>query len=660
LEEQKTVLAAFDELLGSRLLDVSPSQISFEHELLFNYFRGEELLRRFPSVTELCKELIRPRNHELLEIILPRFSEQNDLDSLLLTSPSTELLAKVLSGVSGAAAKVALERRCISLLDDASIDLDNISIECDVATIDEGKRRIVGAKVQGAREWNEIDQRLCAVIAQNLDQPAFGNRFLMLLDKTETRLRYCAALAAEKDNLRSLRVWEEVVRSYGGSLSWGSMALPYSAIVSSIHSARFSIRHAKGVTSLQEELIERAFATPGSHFALHLLSQHWRERITGRSGADSDTDRKLITAQLGLASGIGALQLESIDLLRWMRSELADATEQQKQQAREILESFQPNDVILNSFKMEVLAFHGELELIATEEDAVYEMRRLLQVDGPSADIKELAELTDMSVEEYRREGAYGCIARIFEDIFQGVYWDAYYALEPSEKTELLCLAAMSKKPGFSSDWILTELGHFDAPEILPVYAHWAFGIEVESFSQQEAVMCFMLAIQGWAKSEPEPPAYRIPASTDDQSWKIVGEILFWHFRERAEGRSDRITALWQRLSAETPNAIPDILFHLSHAQWHSREKPFPVRLEIEYSEQVRPILERAVLNATELTSIFPHGGARDANLLDFILGALGSTGDASTIPLLAIWIESARYGKTALDAVASIRFRTN
>lgn len=655
-EEQKIALSDLDGMMRSRLLGVSEDFISFEHELLFDYFRAEAILRQFPEIPVLCKELKRPRNHELFELVLPRFAKQNELEQLLEATSSISSLCRVMQGWCGPDACVVLVKKCAALLDLARQDLANITLKCSVVIQGEGKLRLTHVEIENNFELSKGDQGLCAVIARHLDHPALKDRFLALLDETESSLRYQALVAARKANLKATRLWEEVVRYYGGALSWGSSRLVYTAITGSIHNTRMTLRHSPGVLPIVNELKHRAFSDKGSHFALHLLEREWQDEHES-----NDIDAKIKIAQLGLDSGVGIVQLDAVDLLRSMVNEMGDATEVQRQQIRETLAHFEPNDVIMNSIKMEVLASYGDLELLVTVEEAIAEMRTYISSAEPSADLLEIAELSSLNIEEYRKQAAYGCLAKIFEDIFQGVYWDAYYALNTSEKMELLCLAGMSKQCGFASDWIVSELHQFDAVQTVPVYGRWAHGVDFESFSHQEAVACFILAIQGWAKSESEPPAYRPLISIDDEAWKGVGEILFWHFHQpQSEAAVTRIRQLWNMLSERTPNAVPDVLYQLYHSQWKVCDSSSPLRIDLHYSEVVRPLLERALSNCAHLTSLFPHGGGvKNRELIVYLIVTLGHIGVRDTINTLTDWIENTDFGKPALKAIASIRSRT-
>jgi hypothetical protein len=654
LTEQQVRLSTLDDLMQCRLLDVSEGFVSFEHELLFDYFRAEHLIRQFPRVSDLSKELQRPRNQNLFEFVLPRFFDAGDIEDLLLTTSSIDSLCRVIEGKCGSYPKLILERQCEDLLQAALQDLPRINAKCESVRLEDGRNRFVRAVVENNRAWSLRDRHLCAVIARSLDLPEVKRQFLLLLDATERHLKEAVHLAARASNFRPSAVWSESVRSYGGTLDYGTMTLPCTTILSEIRNYRMFSQRLAGPLPIHTELIDRAMSETVSHFALHALNRDW-----STTAAITTLDLKLDLVQRGLESGIDVIKLDSIDLLHSMRREMDNASEDQMQRARGLLEGIETNNIMLNSLKLEVLASYGGLELVVTEEEALTEMRSVINADPTSENLTELASLQNMSVEQVLSQSAYSYLSRIFEDIFQGVYWEAYQSLDEGEKRKILCVAAKEAKASFSSDWILSELMKFEGEEVVEIYRQWASGIDAESFSPQEAVLSFMLAIKGWAKHESLPPEYRVPTTVDDLAWKTMGQLLYWHFRQAdTHSESKRIQELWNRLSHETPDAVADVLYQLSHSQWRAREDSFEIRLETLYSDQVRPLFEHSVERRASLTSIFRHGGRQDPSVIRYILDTLGDIGNQNTISLLNGLVEDPSLGMVSIKAIAAIRSR--
>jgi hypothetical protein len=655
LLEQQVSVSILDDLLKCRLLDVSDDLISFEHETLFDYFRAEQLRRNYPTLDELSKELRRPRNEDLLEFIIPRFFDTESIAVLLSTAQSSDLLNLVLQGRCGERAKAVLESQCVALMRSAVADLPNLSVIIHSVEIQNGRRRISQIEVEHYRSWNSYDRLLCAVIAQNIDPDPIRAEFLALLDSSQEYLKSAAYSAAASARFKPQAVWSQTVRYYGGIFSQGEISLPCSAILADLKNTRMLSSDTQAASSIDSDLVERALTMEGHDLALCALTNQWRFSVN-----TIPIDTKLDLAQRGLESGIGMIQLGSMDLLHSMRREMDDANEAQMQRARDLLEGFETNDIMSNSLRLEILANYGGLELAVSEEDALAEMKALISPDGkPYEDLAELAELGEVSEEQFLRERAQSCIAKMFEDFFQGVYWDAYHALDGDERRKLLCLAAMGEKASSWSDWVLSELVKDGSPDALPMFRRWAYGIDPQSFAPQEAVASFLFGVQGCAMFEETPPPYREPISVDDRVWRTVEEILFWSFRgTNATEQSKRMDELWASFDGETHLAFADVLYQLAQSQWRLRDRRNLGRLDDRYPDKVRPLLESSLRQRVSLTSLFPYGGWKTPELVSFILSTLGEIGDTGSISSISELADDPRLGKYAIKAIEAIRRR--
>ena len=83
IEGCRAPLGILDDLPKLRFARLSDNHFAFEHELLFDYFRAEDLRRRAANIAELISELRRPRNRDLIEFILPRLDQADDIAQVL-------------------------------------------------------------------------------------------------------------------------------------------------------------------------------------------------------------------------------------------------------------------------------------------------------------------------------------------------------------------------------------------------------------------------------------------------------------------------------------------------------------------------------------------------------------------------------------------------
>src|SRR5262249_34335461 len=160
LADQHVSLALLDELRQCRLIELTDDFFSFEHELLFDYFKAEDLRRHVDDVEELAAQLKRPRNQELFDFLLPRFTNPADIATILSAVDEVPRLCRVLAGKYGIPAQSVLVKQCEQLLDAASQDLPHIEITVETVRLDDGRRRFADLDIKGNRDWTRYEALL--------------------------------------------------------------------------------------------------------------------------------------------------------------------------------------------------------------------------------------------------------------------------------------------------------------------------------------------------------------------------------------------------------------------------------------------------------------------------------------------------------------------
>jgi hypothetical protein len=654
LREQQATVAMLDELKACRLIQVTDEMFSFEHELLFDYFKAEDVRRRFSGVNELVGELKRPRNERLLELVLPRYSEAGELQTLFAACRDVEILHRVCAGAAGPKAMAVLLDQCVALLDAAAGDVPRIEVNCVTAARDDGRRWIADVTIAGSRAWTEYEQLLCKLVAQNLDHPKLQQKFLELLDLTEWTLRAAAHAAARRAQLKPHRVWEEMIRLYGGTISHGKVQLPCVTILSSLRFVSLDRRREIVGSAMRDGLLERTRKDPESHFSLGTLLQ---DRRTARNPEKLNENLRLV--EQALNSRVYILQVDALEYLQMMSDLLRANRPEDAQRIVGLLKSMDGKNLMLNSCIFETLAAFDELELSITADDALAEMRELISLDPADPKLAEIAGLGQVSPAEYLAQRALGCLDRIFEDVFQGIYWDAYSNLSDEEKGDILRLAGQARDCGFTSDWILNELFRYGGKRAVPVYQRFATGIDGEVCSPQEEIARYILGIRGCARWTDLPPRSK-GESPEHEAWQIIGEILFWRFRDPSTPtESARFANLWERFEGPVRLAGADVFYQLSHLQWRVRDEDrMVVDLIATFPGQVCSIFQTCLAHHDSLPSVFRYGGSKDERVVRFMITTMGSIADLTAIPLLQTFAEDAEYGREAVDAIEAIQKR--
>jgi len=651
IEGCRAPLGILDDLPKLRFARLSDNHFAFEHELLFDYFRAEDLRRRATNIAELIGELRRPRNRDLIEFILPRLDQADDIAHVLEVVSEAPLMLRVLAGECGAIAQQVLHRACLRLLDEAMADLPNLTLHCETTEREQDdKRIIVDVPMVGHRPWSAFDSVLCEVIARNVNEPLFAARFLELLDATEWTLRSAAVSAAKEAAVGPRATWSEVVRLYAGTLGGGETRLPCGDMLR-FFQANYSFSFCP---DLRENLIKRVMRQPPSDFALTAL-------LTDRETAHAPERVEENTAVVHRSwdSGIPVMRLHGLEFARSMRSAVETAGPAAVTAMRTLLEGFETKNIFLSTTLLEVLAAYGGLTLDMDAGSALSEMRVLIQPDvRDSDDTRRAAEVLGVEPVALLASRARSCIDRIFEDVFQNIYWEAYEELSPTEKFDLVTLALSESDPqGMWLEWMLRELIKLGDQRAVTTYRRFAMDIQAGSSFPQDATAAYVLGIEGCARWD-EMPVERPPAADAVHlAWHNVGDMLFWLHKDRT-GHRETLASLWQRIDGATLIAAGDVLFQLSHSKWHMQSDNNYIDLCALFPAEARRIATACLDHEGILPSAFGFPTHYDERLVAFLIKTLGSFGDSDSLPILKVYAEIEKFGRAAIEAIESIQQR--
>lgn len=650
--ENKLPLDLLQTIQSTRLVRISEDLFEFEHELLLHYFRAEALRRDLPEIAQLAAALGRPRNHPLAEFVVSRFQEPEDTGKLLDAVVDPDLLARVCRGECGAPAQRALLGRCRRLLAAALDDLKVIEVNLALGKAQDGRRYLADVLVRGVRTWTANEARLCHVIAENLDHPELQGEFLALLDATEWALRSAVHVEAKGERLRVAGVWGEVVRVHGGLLERSEMVLPYATIATALRHLQMRWFRNEWTFPLRDQFVERVYRNPQSYFALLLLLED-----QGAARSVEHIDQNVELAKEGWRSGVYILRIGAVQYLESMRSAVLECGEERVRQICDLLESFETDDLMINTTRLEALAAYGALELSLGPEDALQEMRSLISRDARNNPATlELAAASETTVEECIAALALSCLGKIFEDVSQGIYYEAYSDLTNEEKCDILCLAAGAREGGFLADWIVRELLRLGDARALPVLQRYASCVRLDINSPQEAVAAYLLGIEGCARWSDEPPTYEGDDSAPHQAWRVIGRILFWAQRPTQSDCAPRTAALWRSLQGEVLVAASDVLYYVANSDrlfGDRRHKSFD--LIAAFPKEARRVAEAGLVHEGLTPSLFPYFSNFDGGLKGFLITTLGRLADETAIPLLRRFVDDAKLGKRAIEAIERI-----
>lgn len=255
------------------------------------------------------------------------------------------------------------------------------------------------------------------MVAENLEDQEIRREFLRLLELTDISFFDAVRNAAEESRIGVRSAYSEALRSYGGFLLHGDGA-PFvcSGILSAIRHSRMMSRREQGPLAILHSLVKNVRSRETSYFSFFALLIDLQ-----RDANVLELDDIIDLAQRAWNTGIGWLRTEAVRMLNFLHYRASTLGEEQIARVKELLQSFETKDILVNTEILEALAAYDGFEPPVSAEDALTEMRDLVEAeDEPTAEQAESARLFETTWPQYRRDAAYGVLGKIFEDIFMG------------------------------------------------------------------------------------------------------------------------------------------------------------------------------------------------------------------------------------------------
>ena len=319
------------------------------------------------------------------------------------------------------------------------------------------------------------------------------------------------------------------------------------------------------------------------------------------------------------------------------------------------------NNPFTNTFVMEALAALGALDAWVTVECASDEMRRF--TSDFDAEWEALAASSreggcESTSSKLKTEHARAAIGRIFEDIFQGAYWEAYEGLTTEERFCLLSAAASGEvSTWFDLDYVIGELISIADERALPIYECLATAAPLHSVEPQQAAYVFFASHFGHAKLSKEPPKTALSSTTAEQAWRLVGRLFWYHCHER-ESYKVQIEEIWQEIISEVPLEAVVVLrefYHCFGYKWEDmKAKADWIAL---YPNRLGKLAEHAISNWKRMVQLGKE--QRCWHVEDFVFSILDAVGDEESAKILTCLADDVRYGAKAIAAIRAIRLRT-
>jgi hypothetical protein len=165
----------------------------------------------------------------------------------------------------------------------------------------------------------------------------------------------------------------------------------------------------------------------------------------------------------------------------------------------------------------------------------------------------------------------------------------------------------------------------------------------------------------GLAKYGENFPYLKRPMKAEEFAWHTIGEILFWMHNPHLsdQERRSHCAPLWRRLIDGFATATAEPLMLLEQffsVQVLMEVKGLQVVREV-FKEEVRELLERALGNLDELSSLFEVGkwDLFSERRQTYVIRTLSEIGNRETITKLQVFADHPKLGVTAVEAIRKL-----
>jgi hypothetical protein len=608
------------------LVDVRQGRCSFRHEMLELWFQAESLIRT-TAADSIGKVLARPRNRALAEFVLAAEPDEEVVRQCLEGLAESSIVTESLLGRYGEVVQRVAHVACMRLLEAANSALASVRFEL----IGDQGWRLVHAT--GGPDWSKFDWAVMGAVGEAVARGQFLDDYLRLVRATEETVRWAISHHSGGSGELSLKEANAILASlFVMRRGDGQGALPASAI---FHAIRFG--RIKSAGAAEEEMRRRLnslvrepeWRLPGELYVITGLVK-WLKPDIG------DALPALVKA--GWSSGLYHLRLEVLQLAQWCSDIITGPA---RDELVAFLSSLNPKNFGLSTSLVDALMAYDMVESPVTRERAKEEVREILAAEEDATSCVR----------------AYGVVSSIFEDIYQGAYYEAIEVLTRDDRIRLLTRAALGAPDyGFSTDWILRELVMLNDAIALPAFRRWAVVPSAESVSPQDATARMLAAIAGCAQHLGEPPTSLAATTEDERAWKAYATIYFWLNKPglAQEVLRERSASEWATLRSDLAFQAVDPLHQFERSSFMARTNPL-AQMAATFPVEMRSILEFGLRHHSRLTSLFGrdfHGESQPS----FIVGWLGRVGNSGTIEVLEPHIDSPDFGVQVTEVIKTLK----
>ena len=641
MDDRQAGHAILERLQSAGLLSSHGDRVSFSHEMFFNAFAAEAIVRRSASQSEaILTALASPLHAERKDFIIGAIDEQLLLERVLEGLSDQTSVAACLSGSCGSRAQEWAEARWPRLLSRLHDEVRNVRFRIDVHGFNK-----VAFRNGSLAAWSPLDRAFLNALPKLIVEGRYLNEILDIIGTLDTRIdeesiRLRAEARKHDIPLRSS------VFAVGLSPGFGPRSPAISLICQSIHSGFFQTDGERLSVLLHKHLSGDDLSNGQLYFLLGLFHVSSFNRSTNLAGTMPSVLTRVLKTHWNQAPYHLALALmEAV-------GDCYSASETDKAALIQAIESLPPpRNMWLSSSIVETLQMLGALEQSEIEHHPVVrqEVRQCLTSPNECASW----------------EQAYRIYESQFDHPFMGAYHEIISSLPSHERKQLLMMAAKgSDKDNFFLGTLIAELASYSDPKVSESLARFTELPSTKSHSTQQAIDVFITAHIALARLGcPLPCSQAIVNSPSAESLAACGAILYWINRnDLDEGRKRKMChPALSVLNRHRQSAALDAL-RLCDPRYSYRAERFPETAAVNRSilrwfpEEITKICRCALTQPEDLVGYFYFD---ERGSLVHAIDVLAQHGRNEDLSLLRRYAEDQDSGTRAIEAMKRIEQRS-
>ena len=617
---------AIQQLLAARLLQVRGDRISFGHELYFNAFSAEAVVRNCGSESrQLLAAIAAPKHANYKALVLGAIDNTTVMYEVLQGLTDADIVVACVTGECGDYARVWACDRFDEIVEAIEGECRSVRFR-----IDEGAWMDVAAEPESLRQWSDHDRAFLLALPRLLSSGKYLDDIFTIVgvmgarqDESYSSLRQelgerkialrSALFAVGLDNQNSDIAISRIIAWAG--LHHFTCTETDAATVGAWAERKL---HDAGIANGQLLMILKLFRRSGKReFPAGLLPDFIRNRWRA-------APYHLLLALLDAAQ------------YAW------NATEEEKARLVDAINEIEPRNLWISTSVVEALKGLGAIEGSEHYDVARSELQQVLsEVENP--------ESWRLAQDLYTRQ---------FDHPYDTVYWEVIHELTDNERKEFLKCAVRDKNQyRMFTSCMISDLVKFRDRETGAFIALWADLPPADHPMMQDAIEVFVVSHAALGLLQYPLGAKVYSGSNDDNAMLACGEIYYWINRHdlKKQTRAAKCAEAWKILSRHELGVSLAAIEECEGAARGGigrvlRAEGTKCSIIESFPEESAEIGRHAIRDGVPQRGRRPW--TRQEELIRFAIAILGTCGKSTDLTLLRMLVEHPAVGAAAVAAV--------